>query len=118
MCACFRGYLTKGSKKDSDQPRLEIVQALLRNGARADYSTPDTKMTAIHWAAYNKDYAVVKELLVNNAPEFHFSHMGNLPIDVAGSSMAENVIDICLNHYYERVAGATANPHTIEDQEP
>ena len=59
----------------------------------------------MHWAAYNKDYAVVKELLNSGAPEFAFSHEGRLAIDIAGSSLAYEVIDICLDHYHAKVSG-------------
>jgi len=86
MVACFRGYLTKGSKADADVNRILIVKSLLEKGARADQTTPDTKMTSLHWAAYNKDHAVVLALLQAGAPEFRISHMDRLPIDVAGSS--------------------------------
>ena len=57
-------------------------------------------MTAAHWAAYNKDFAVMSELLSNGANHLAFSHMGRLPIDVGGSSRAWEVVDVCLNSYY------------------
>ena len=65
-------------------------------------------MTAAHWAAYNKDFAVVRELLDNGADHFVFSHMGRLPIDVGGSSRAWDVVDICLNSYYNKVTNRTS----------
>ena len=105
MSVCFRGYLVKGQAKDADEPRIQIVQCLLKAGAQADYMTLDTKMTAAHWAAYNKDYTVVRELLNNGADHFTFSHMGRLPIDVGGSSRAWEVVDICLEAYYNKVTG-------------
>jgi ankyrin repeat protein len=108
LSVCFRGYLTKGTKKDADQNRIKIVKCLILNGARADFVTTDTKMSAMHWAAYNKDYAVIKALLNAGAPEFAFSHMGRLAIDIAGSSLAYEVIDICLDHYYVKVSGGVS----------
>jgi len=105
MSVCFRGYLTKGSKKDADQFRIKIVKKLLESGADASYTTPDTKMTSMHWACYNLDYAVVELLLRSGAPELSFSHMERLPIDVAGSSMAWRVVDVCLERYYYKVSG-------------
>ena len=75
LSVCFRGYLTKGTKKDADQDRIRIVRCLIKNGARASYVTSDTKLSALHWAAYNKDYAVVKELLLAGAPWGQFSAM-------------------------------------------
>ncbi len=59
----------------------------------------------MHWAAYNKDSKVVQALLQNRAPELTRSHVGRLPIDVAGSSMAYNVVDTCLEFYFNKVAG-------------
>ena len=110
MNVCFRGYLTKGKAKDADTDRLKIVKKLLESGAKAEYVTADTKMTATHWAAFNKDAMVVKELLMNNAPHNKFSHMGRLPIDVGGSSRAFDVVDICLEAYFEQVNGGPPEP--------
>lgn len=103
MSACFRGYHTKGKKDEAEVNRIKIVNMLLENGARADYITEDTKMTSLHWAAYNKDPLVVKALLQAGAKYLEKSHVGRLPIDVAGSSMAWPVVDACLDHYYYSV---------------
>ena len=69
MSACFRGYLTKGQKDDAYVERIKMVKALLKHGADASYVTPqnDTRMTAMHWACYNKDRDVVRALLEANA---------------------------------------------------
>ena len=96
MSVCFRGYLVKGKAKDADEPRLNIVKCLIEAGADVNYATSDTNMTATHWAAYNEDFAVVRELLNHGASHTIFSHMGRLPIDVGGSSRAWDVVDICL----------------------
>ena len=76
---------------------------MLNAGAKADYATKDTKMTSAHWAAYNKDHAVMRVLLDGGADHFAFSHMFRLPIDVGGSSRAFEVVDACLDHYYEKI---------------
>jgi len=110
MCVCFRGYLTKGGAKDAEVARIDIVNTLLDAGAETMYSTPDTKMTATHWAAYRKDAAVVNALLLKGANHFHFSHMNRLPIDVAGSSRAFDVVDEFLKNYYESVS---INPNQV-----
>ena len=96
MSVCFRGYLVKGKAKDADEPRLESVKCLIAAGADVNYKTRDTNMTAAHWAAYNEDWNVVRELLNHGASHFTFSHLGRLPIDVGGSSRAWDVVDICL----------------------
>ena len=70
VCACFRGYMTKGQKNDAAEKRLKIVKCLLENGANAKHIAEETKLTALHWAAYRADYAVVKELLHHDALEF------------------------------------------------
>ena len=103
MSVCFRGYLVKGQAKDADEKRIKIVKCLLEAGAQANYTTENTKMTAAHWAAYNKDFNVVRELLNHGADHFTFSHMERLPIDVGGSSRAWDVVDVFLNSYYEKV---------------
>lgn len=63
MSVCFRGYLTKGQAKDCGDDRLAIVKKLVENGANVAYFTQDTKMTCMHWAAYNLDSGVTKYLL-------------------------------------------------------
>ena len=103
MSACFRGYHTKGKAKDCQEERLEIIQCLLDNGAKADYQTSDTWLTPCHWAAYNNDSGCVQELFKRGASPDAFSKMGRLPIDLAGSSRAYEVIDVCLSNYYERL---------------
>ena len=103
MSACFRGYHTKGKAKDCQDERLAIIQCLLDNGAKADYQTGDTKLTPLHWAAYNNDSGCVEELFKRGASPDAFSAMDRLPIDLAGSSRAYEVIDACLTNYYERL---------------
>ena len=44
----------------------------------------------------------MKVLLDGGADHFAFSHMFRLPIDVGGSSRAYEVVDVCLDHYYEK----------------
>ena len=122
MSACFRGYHTKGKAKDCQDERLEIIQCLLDNGAKADYQTDDTFLTPAHWAAYNNDAGCIKELFKRGASHDTFSLKGRLPIDLAGSSRAYEVIDVCLTNYYERLgvkdAGLTygAIPGYTEEQ--
>lgn len=117
MNACFRGYHTKGdTKEEREQSRLAIVKVLLANGANPAYYTADTKLSATHWAAYNCDAPVVKELLSKGAPHFLFSHMQRLPIDVGGSSRGYDVVDVCLQNYYETVAKPDENMLQVEAQ--
>ena len=99
FCACFRGYLTKGSASDANADRLRIVSHLLSAGAQSDVITPDTYMTPLHWAAYNGDELVIQELLEHNANPFIVSLMGRLPIDVAGSCRYYEVIDVFLDAF-------------------
>lgn len=74
MSACFRGYLTKGGKKDADEFRITIVKCLINAGAQVNHVTKDSRMTPLHWACYQNDYAVVQELLKSDdAPQFQFS---------------------------------------------
>ena len=60
-------------------------------------------MTPAHWAAYNKDEDVVQELLEKGADPFVKSKMDRLPIDVAGSCRAYEVVDVFLNNFEKRI---------------
>lgn len=103
MCVCSRGYLTKGAARNVHENRLRIVKLLVEAGADVKYATSDTQMTAAHWASYKKDDKVVEYLLEKGAPHDIFSHMQRLPIDVAGSSQAFQVVDVYLKKYLESV---------------
>ena len=59
-------------------------------------------MTPAHWAAYNKDDAVCKALLKAGADQFVKSCMDRLPIDVAGSCRAYEVVDVFLEEFKHR----------------
>ena len=92
---------------------------MLDNGAKADYQTTDTFLTPLHWAAYNKDAGCIQELLKRGAAHDSFSAMGRLPIDLAGSSRAYEVIDVCLTNYYERIRAldpSIGGPSRTEEQ--
>ena len=67
FCACFRGYPSKGLKDYAQDDRLAITKCLIKNGANCSPITKDTNMTPAHWAAYNKDQDVCKELLSHGA---------------------------------------------------
>ena len=41
--------------------------------------------------------------------------MGRLPIDVAGSSLAYEVIDICLDHQYQKMSGGPQSSGATDD---
>ncbi len=77
-------------------------------------------MTPAHWAAYNKDHQVMRVLLDGGADHFAFSHMFRLPIDVGGSSRAFEVVDACLDHYYEKhcMIGMDATVTPLLGKEP
>ena len=51
-----------------------------------NYCKPETKMTALHWLAYNNDSKAIQTLLKTGADHLVFSHDENLPIDVAGTT--------------------------------
>ena len=101
-CACFRGYPTKGEADLCMEQRLAIVRCLLENGADCSPITRDTTMTPAHWAAYNRDADVCRLLLKAGADPFVKSTMDRLPIDVAGSCLAGEVIDVFLDEFRSR----------------
>ena len=61
----MRGYHTASQKDDALQSRHLIVESLIKAGARVNYSNPVTKMTALHWLAYQNDPLAIDVLLKN-----------------------------------------------------
>ena len=46
---------------------------------------------------------------------FKYSHMGRLPIDVAGSSRAFEVVDVYLNSYYQKICPPDNSVEVMND---
>jgi len=66
--ACYRGYKTLDHDNEEEvtkvkQNRFKIVKLLLTLGAKVNFKTEKVGMTALHWAAYHEDVAVVRLLL-------------------------------------------------------
>ena len=61
------------------------MKALVEAGANVNYQKARTKLTALHWAAFNDDKRVVNYLL-NNGARIQYSATDEAPIDVAGLS--------------------------------
>ena len=61
-------------------------------------SNETTNMTPLHWAVFNEDVAVVKELLKADADPYIFSVTNVLPIDIAGLSDNNKLVEIFLDY--------------------
>ena len=109
MESCFRGYHTTGEKDSAGENRLRIVQCLVEAGALPNVCNENTKMTSLHWAAYNGDDGVVKYLLeykeiqddeeVRVVDPYVYSFNDQLPIDVAGHRPAVQCLDAFLAQF-------------------
>ena len=51
----FRGYHTENKKDKAKDNRARIITKLLLAGAISDYSREETRMTPMHWLAFNND---------------------------------------------------------------
>jgi ankyrin repeat protein len=63
--ACYRCY-----DQDEDEAvdaRIFCVKALAEAGADINFVKPGSKLTALHWAAFNDDKVVVQFLLNSGA---------------------------------------------------
>lgn len=110
MVSCFRGYMNKSQARDAAEQRLEIVRYLIQNRADVSKGAEDTSMGCIHWAAYNEDPDVVHDLLQYGADIFQISISNRLPIDVAGSCKAYEVVDVFLDHFYKVMISGEQSP--------
>jgi ankyrin repeat protein len=59
--ACFRGYDQEEIEAITD--RIKCVEILLEAGANVNHAKKVTKLTPLHWAAFNDDKKVVKYLM-------------------------------------------------------
>ena len=82
----LRGYHQAGDIDESYENRYLIINKLVEAGAEVNYCKAETKMTALHWLAYNNDSKAIQTLLKMGADHLVFSHDENLPIDVAGTT--------------------------------
>ena len=55
----LRGYLVIGDKDKAAGARFKIIEKLLQAGANPNYCKDRTKMTALHWLAFNNDVIAV-----------------------------------------------------------
>ena len=73
-----------------------IIRTLLENGASIDYHKKTSKMTALHWLAYNNDRKAIKVLLEHKADYLFFNHDKQLAVDIAGTMPSYTALDYLL----------------------
>ena len=98
--ACLRGYQTVGREDEAKENRLAIVSCLIEAGADPNSHRAVTRMTPMHWAAYNGDEGVIRYLLEQEGVDpFIYSHDNLLPIDTAGYRPSVQCLDVMLQHF-------------------
>jgi len=95
----WRGYHTVGDKDEAIDRRAPIIELLLKAGAKPNYCKLTTKMTALHWLAFNNDHTAVEMILRNGGDHLAKNSEGLLPIDVAGTTPSLKTVDTLLEHY-------------------
>jgi ankyrin repeat protein len=81
FAACYRCY--DQEEEEAVESRIACVKALVEAGANINYIKNRTNLTALHWAAFNDDKAVVK-LLLRHGANLYYSSTDETPIDIAG----------------------------------
>ena len=99
MLVSWRGYHTISDKEEAIDKRHFIIELLLKAGAKPNYCKPTTNMTALHWLAFNNDYAAVKVILKFGGDHLAQNFEGLLPIDIAGTTPSLKTVDTLLEHY-------------------
>ena len=95
LLGCFRGY---DQDEDDASDRLICVQYLYTAASDINYMKPGTKMTPLHWAAYNHDVEVVTFLLEKGG-HLYMNGEGLTPIDLAGMVEELETVDEFLNYF-------------------
>ena len=95
----MRGYHLEGDKDKAIENRCRIIDQLVTAGADANYSRKTTRMTALHWLAFNNDERAIVRLLELGADHLMMSHDGLLPIDVAGATPSFASLDAFLDRF-------------------
>ena len=101
MEVCFKGYL-QGDKEFAFETRPLITRMLLKNGADPNSSKAETRMSPLHWAAFNKDPKTCKRLLDHGANAEAMNFENQLPIDIAGHTPSLQCVDVFLQKYLEK----------------
>ena len=92
--------MTRGTKDEARENRLRIVRCLVDAGADPNSHKVTTKMTPMHWAAYNGDEGVVQFLLDQEGVDpYIYSFDGLLPIDTAGCRPSVQCLDVMLQNF-------------------
>ena len=94
-----RGYYTVGAKDEAIDNRHLIIELLLKAGANPNYQISTTKMTALHWLAYENDHTAVQIILQNGGDPIAKNFEGLLAIDIAGTKPSPQTVDVLLEHY-------------------
>ena len=101
MELCFKGYM-QGHKDRAINVRYTIVKELLSYGADPNTYKYETRMSPLHWAAFNKDPKTCQVLLNKGADAERMNIQDQLPIDVAGYTPSLTCVDVFLQKYLER----------------
>ena len=74
-------------------------------------------MTALHWAAYNGDTAVV-QLLLEKGAKPQINALDNTPVDLAGFSRSVEVVTVFCDWLQEKSSLGTVKSHkkTLDSQ--
>lgn len=76
------------------------MSCLIEAGADPNSRKEQTKMTPMHWAAYNGDEGVITYLLEQEGVDpYIYSYDGLLPIDTAGYRPAPQCLDAMLQNF-------------------
>ena len=95
----IKGYQEEKDLDKAFDMRAPIIEKLLEAGANPNYCKEVTKMTALHWLAYNNDSKAIEVLLNKGADSQALSYDGNMPIDVAGTKPSFDSLRVLLDHY-------------------
>ena len=96
---CYKGYSgpegITAKTPLTNKKRLECIEILIKEGADINFATKKLNMTALHWAAYQSQLAIVRFLLQEGA-KLQMNQLGDTPIDVAGYCGEKEIVEVFL----------------------
>lgn len=98
---CQRGYHMASDRENAHLARSNIVEKLFTHGADLNHAHPISLYMPLHWATFNQDDNLVRQMLNLGADPLRFDCQNQLPIDISGQLNLPFCVTAFLQHYLQ-----------------